>query len=135
MSVVDMTYFQPVDGSPTTAFEEGVRFTREIESDEQPYTRRKVATEEWQALDHGWVEKCGMMLVRNNEGRFYAVNPTPEQRAEADKRVIEISFNGVDVHLVVRPTEVIRFSPVDVRQIKLRCRHDTAKYELYLIPE
>jgi len=133
--VVENVYHQPADGFPTTAMGDTSRFHRELDSDEHPYERHKVAKGEWEPIDHGWVDRCGMLLVRNDEGHF-SVNPTAEQVAEVLSRVIEVSFcDSQTPSILVPPTETCRFYPTDVKQMRLRCREGTARYTLYLIPE
>ena len=134
LTVVENVYHQPAEGFPTTAMGDASRFHRELDSDEQPYERHKVAKDGWEPLDCGWVDRCGMLLVRNDEGHF-SVNPTAEQVAEVLRRVIEISFGDDEGRILVPPTETCRFYPVDVKQLQLRCREGTARYTLYLIPE
>ena len=131
--VIETIYHQPVSGFPTTALGDSTRFSRELESDEQPYERHKIAKHDWELLDHGWIDKCGMFLLRNDEG-FFSTNPTPEQREEVFKRVIEISFDNKTPSILIPPKETCRFYPTDLSQIWLRCQEGTAKYSLYLIP-
>lgn len=134
LTVVDSVYYQPTDGSPTTAMGDASRFSRELQSDEQPYERHKLAKDGWEPLDHGWIDRCGMLVLRNDEGHF-AVNPTPEQRAAVFERVIEVSFGDDKCRILVPPLETCRFYPDDVCCMQLRCRTGTARYTLYLVPE
>jgi len=131
--IVETLYHQPTGGFPTTALGDTTRFSRELESDEQPYERRKLAKGNWELLDHGWIDQCGMLLLRNDEG-YFSTNPTPEQREEIFKRVIEISFSDKIPSILIPPKETCRFYPANLSQIQLRCQEGVAKYTLYLIP-
>jgi hypothetical protein len=79
LTVVDIIYYQPVNDSPITVLGDATRFSRKLDSNEDPYERRKVATEDWKPLDFGWIDKGGMLVIRNNEGLFSS-NPTKEQK-------------------------------------------------------
>jgi hypothetical protein len=123
------------------AMRDTVRFSRDLSSDEQPYERRTVVGESWTAVDCGWIDRCGMLMLRNEEGHF-SVNPTPEQRAEVMRRVVEITFGtvlttGVPSRecLLIPPKETCRFYPSDVKSLHLRCRAGKAQITLYLLPE
>jgi hypothetical protein len=135
LTVVETVYHQAAEGFPSVALGDATRFSRELDSDEQPYERHRVAGEKWEPLDCGWIDAAGMLIIRNDEGHF-AVNPTPEQKAEVfNKRVIELSFDGQNSAVQVPPTETCRFYPTDIKQIYLRCREGKARYSIYLIPE
>lgn len=87
LTVVDNVYFVGRDG-PGDQFSS--RFDRELKSGEQVYHRvRQVAGPVWRPLDLGWCADCGvgMILVRNDEGKF-AVAPTEEEREEMSRRVL-----------------------------------------------
>lgn len=148
ITVVDMVYHQPADLPPTTMLGDAMRFSRELESDEQPYERRLLATEDWKPLDCGWISKVGMLLLRNDEG-FFSVRPTPEQRAEVALRVIEITFDyclnpsdsplcsSTDPYgrcILVPPGESCRFFPEDAKSLRVRCRSGRAQYTISLSP-
>jgi hypothetical protein len=141
LTVVGSIYHQPADGFPSTLLGDAVRFHHELQSDEQPYERHKIAKEQWEPLDCGWVEKTGMLLIRNDEGHF-AVNPTPEQQNEVGQRVIEVVFsssltlgNPSGECLLVPPGETYSFYPSDATQLRLRCREGVARYTICLVPE
>jgi hypothetical protein len=134
LTVVENLYHQPTEGFPAMAFGDASRFSRELQSDEQPYERHRVAKETWEPLDCGWIERCGMLMVRNDEGHF-SVNPTQEQRAKVARRVLVVSFGESEDAILLPPLETCRFYPADVKQMQIRCREGTARYTLYLIPE
>lgn len=134
LTVVDTVYHQPAGGSPVTVLGDACRFHRELISDEQVYERRRVIGQEWVQIDCGWVERCGMLVVRNLEGQF-SVLPTPEQREAVGRRVLELSFDGNTCHIQVPPQESCRFYPSDARLIYIRCREGSARYTVGLVPE
>ena len=137
LTVVETVYHQPAESPPVTMTGDAVRFSRELASDEQAYERRQSVGEAWESLNPGWIEKCGMLLLRNDEGQFMA-QPTDEQRQEVMARVIEVAFFIHDVSkaaILVPPGESCRFCPAEFKHVWLRCRQGKARYTLCLIPE
>lgn len=124
-----------------------LRWTRELESDEQPWGPRQfTVTEQWTPLDCGWLkpELCGMLVIENREGHFTQRIPTEEQRAEAMARVVEIGVTNAralehyDDHIIaileVRPKESQPLMPVDVSSLRIRCRKGEARCVLTVLP-
>jgi hypothetical protein len=134
LTVVETLYHQPAGGFPATMLGDASRFYRDLSSDEQAYERHRALKGDWEPLDCGWIDRCGMLLVRNDEGQF-TVNPTPDQRAEVSRKVIEMSFDGERTSILIPPTETCRFYPADIKQIKLRCHEGVARYTICLLPE
>jgi len=131
--VVETIYYQPVEANPITLLGDTSRYSRELLSSEQPYERHKVAKENWEKLDKGWINNCGLFILRNDEGKF-SYNPTPVQILEASGRIIEISFNDSTPSILVPPGETCRFYPFDDK-IWIRSQKITARYTLCLIQE
>ena len=141
LTVVETVYHQPAGGFPDTLLGDASRYHRELASDEQAYERHRVLKTAWEPLDCGWVEKCGMLLIRNDEGQFHTI-PTPEQRAEVMRRVIQVAFGDEDPSpcsktavILVPPGETCRFYPADAKLIRLRCIEGNARYTICLVPE
>lgn len=138
-SAVEMLYHQHRGEAPRSLLDdEGVRYDVVLSSDEQPYLRRKLATEKLEPLDLGWLRNnVGVLLLRNDEGSW-SVNPTDEERAEMAARVIELCVVDVrqvgEFRILVPPTESCRFRPEDAGTIHVRCAHGTARYTLCLVP-
>src|SRR6185312_8298003 len=87
LGLVCTVYHQQPGNEPISAES---RFSRWLESEEQPYLRKLVIGEEWTLLDCGWLEDVGMLLLRNEEGKFQ-VQPTEAERAEVMSRVVEVA--------------------------------------------
>ena len=131
ITVVETVYHQQFN-EPT--FTIPSRFSRWLETKEQPYQRRCVATEEWQPLECGWIDKPGMLIITNREGRFAQTLPTDEEKVEVDKKIIQLSYNQLKPEWLIPPGESMRGCPGFVKFLYIRCQSGTAQYELYLLP-
>jgi len=133
ITVIGTVYHQPY-GADAQAIE--YRFSRLLDTSEQLYERRLVATEEWKPIDCGWIDQSSLIVIKNIEGKFLQKNPTEEERKEAEAKVLEVSFADTlssDVWLI-RPGEAFSGSPSNVKRLCIRCRKGAAKYILYLLP-
>lgn len=132
LTVVDTVYYQSPD-MPATSAES--RFSRELDNtDQQPYVRRTKVTEEWAALDCGWLNECSMLLLVNEEGRGLQKIPTPEEKKEIAFKVLEIRFGSELVEWLIPPGESLRGYPVNPNQMFVRCRSGEAKLTIHLFP-
>lgn len=132
LTVVETVYHQTFGEQPVSVES---RFERELQSDEQMYQRRKIATEEWQPLDLGWVEEVGCVVAQNTEGQFLQLIPTPEQRAENAKKILEVAYlPAAGMVFYVPPGESLRLYPSHPKQLVIRCQAGTVKYTVNIIP-
>lgn len=143
VGVVETVYYQdPKEEHPTSVV---TRYTRWVDSPEQPYGPRKITlTESWAELDCMWVEAPSILLLSNEEGKRYVVRPTEEELKTISKRVVEIAqlaklpYQSNDVIVVpfaqVRPGESIRFQPLDLFKLRVRCVQGTAVCKLTAFP-
>lgn len=134
VTVVEHVYHQQIGGDPV-AIE--TSFSRLLESEEERYQRTLKTGEAWTKLDCGHVPEASVLTLKNLEGVFRSVNPTPEEEAEAAKRVIEVGLwigELIEPLDEVRPQEAIRRCPLDLSRLYVRCRCGTAKFRLMLIP-
>jgi len=128
LTVVETIYHHSAEDNPTQ-FE--CRFCRHLKAKEQPYSRKCKATEEWQALDTGWVERIGMIQVINEEGRRWDVNPTEEEKAAVAERVIKLrSGSGI---WDIPPGESFRGCPAAGSLPMVRCQEGVAKFTVNVI--
>lgn len=134
LTVLDTIYYQ-APGDDPVAFKGP--FARLLESEEQPCIRKLVVGEPWQAVEGLWLSAAGLLGVRNDEGTFTGVIPTPEQRQEVAARIVEVGV--VDVERVtrfafLRPGESCRFEPADMAALRLRCQRGQAKVTVAAFP-
>lgn len=132
LTVVEKVYHQPF-GKRAVLTQS--KFTRGLETKQQPYVRYMEATEEWQVLDTGWLgDDVGHLILQNNEEVSRQVNPTEEEREAVAKRVIELGYTESEIWLVP-PGESMRGQPNRPQYLRYRCRHGTAEFTLTLIPK
>lgn len=135
IGVVSLLYHQQPGVDPISI---DSRFSRWLESTEQPYLRKITIKEEWTPLDLGWIgDKVGMLLIKNEEGHFQ-IQPTEEQRQEVMARIVELAVESAAGIIVlwglVRPLESIQFEPSNAQYLRLRCRKGQAKITLAVMP-
>lgn len=136
IGVVSLLYHQQPGVEPTSI---DSRFSRWLESTEQPYLRKIVIKEEWSSLDLGWIgDKVGMLLVKNEEGHFQ-IQPTDEQRQEMMARIVDITLVYHNVIIpepfaFIPPLESAQFAPYAAQNLRLRCRQGQAKITLAVMP-
>lgn len=128
------------------------RFVYEQESDEQPCTRKARAGPEWRPLDAGWLKEAGAVILINEEGKFPHVNPTPEERAEAAAKVVELGClpplpPGAPAEhqsaagerpvafAEIAPGRSAQFAPADLARLRVRCRKGEARYTCAAYPK
>jgi len=132
ITVVETVYHSPFQQQPTSI---ATRFSRDLTTQAQPYERYLTATEKWDLLDYGWLEdNIGMLIIHNLEGEFTQTIPTPEEKEDAEKRILEIAFGPHTGQWIIPPRESMRGYPTSVSDLWIRCSYKTAKYRLNLLP-
>lgn len=127
----------------TPAFTVDVRFTRFLDSDEQPYQRRLTLTESWVPLDLGsWIdpEKVAVLIIKNEEGRHLTIPTEEEKKDMAERRVfIGRPFGNdpkgfIDIHWQIRPDECFQGEPYNAQGLYLRAARGKVRCTLTVIP-
>lgn len=127
--VVEQVTYQ--GGEPTLGFSQPP-YSRDVQSDEQPYQRVMTIGEEWQLLDFGWIkDNCGMLLVANKRPQR-STYPTPDEARAVEDAVIEFTVGGL-VFGYVPVGEDCRICPVG--QWQVRCRKGKAQIVVTAIPK
>ncbi len=142
LTVVSHVYHQPADSSPSDT---PVQYSQAIESEEEPWRRWFNAREEWQPLQCGWVEQASLLILCNDEGKWLQRNPTAEERAAVEAKVVELGIGddpGGPVIIEdtlpfaeVHPGRGCQFTPTAASRIYVRCRRGNARCVLTLIPK
>jgi len=127
ITVVEGVYHMGVD-VPTSGVDN--RFSRQVESDEQPYSRRYTIGDNWTNLDFGWIERPGMLVISNEEGKFLQRNPTDEEKKDIAGRIVEIA--GTPPWLIL-PGESFRGVPA-ATPVQVICRKGSAKIVVTVMP-
>ena len=141
---LDKVVFRSPTGGSIAPLDIG--FTRILETDDQPYQRRIEVDWGWHLVDLGWLDGgCSMIVVQNREGIFTQVQPTQEERDEAARKIVELSFWEIPAkespryksetsgRWLIYPTECFRGSPSS-SQLFLRCRHGKARCTITAFP-
>lgn len=130
MGVVCTVYHQQPGSEPVSV---DSRFSRWLDTDEQPYLRKLTLAEEWVPLDKGWLEVAGMLVIRNDEAKDQTRihNPVIEVAIVKDNE----GGNWIVPFAFVRPSESAQFEPVCLDNFRLRCLKGQAKCTLALIPK
>lgn len=139
ITVVDTVYHQSGNLPPTSA---NNRYGFQLETDELPYGRPpKVVGEKWVAVDLGWFGEggSGLISISNLGGEKTGKNPTPEEKAAEDDRVLEVSLAGGapgdSAVWLVRPGHHFRGWPSDPNALRVRCRKGTTRYSVMIYPK
>lgn len=139
ITTIAMVHHIPAAGTPTT---HEARFSRDCETEEQPYIRRGLrASSEWQRLDFGWLQDPGMVAIANEEGLWAAMTPTKERQEEVSMRIIEValvlSTEFISPTLrgwIVRPGESFHGSPAPGTSVCLRALDGEPMYSITAFP-
>lgn len=135
ITVIEQVYHQPEGKSPTLS---DSRYDRLLESKGQPYKRIELeVSEEWQPLipQGCWLDKPGMIFITNEEGRYFAVNPTQEELEAINRRVLLISERQTDLDSwMVHPRESFKGNHTNPLGLKVRCEKGQAKYNITVYP-
>ena len=84
------TYYHQRPGVDPTMTTGSVEFY--CDEPEQVYTREKVSKDVWEKVDMGWVERPGMMFIKNIEKSNLPMNPTFEQLRTHQDKTLELCF-------------------------------------------
>jgi hypothetical protein len=109
------------------------RFSRNVIGEEQRYVREMKIGREWTSLDCGWVEKAGMLVVKNNLVRFNVL-PTAEEKEALGDQILEISFSNRQAEILVYPGESMRIQPINLKDIAVRCGSGKTNITVVIIP-
>lgn len=113
-----------------------VGYSRSLLEKEEPYQRRFNAKPEWAPVDLGWFDpaKVGCIVIENLEGKSALVNPTEEERAEIDAKVLEVSYskNSSECDLIPPRAADIKW-PADATKLHIRCQSGTASCRISIL--
>lgn len=129
--------YQPLSASPVDISPRP--FSRNLVTDEQIWRREAIAGNDWARAPLGWLDDLPVaeIIITNEEGKFTQVQPSHEERAAAEARIIEVGIeaNGTGVIVpitLVRPHHSFHLEPLG--PIYLRCQTDRAKYTIIAVP-
>ncbi len=135
ITIVENVYYREPGEEPVMT---ELRHSRIIDGTGQAYERRLTATEDWQPLDCGWIKEASQLIIRNREGYFPVTNPTEEEQAEADSKIIEIAHGtpkNSDFSWLVYPKESMRGVPGNLNGLNVRSQSGSTRFTLVLYPK
>lgn len=134
ITIVGHLYFQEPGGSPTLLDH---AYQVNVDSDEQPFTRKFKVGQEWRKLDLGWNEDPSMIEI-SNEVPFLSQQPTEEERKEIKSRVLEMGVATDDdilLQWLIPVGDWLRFVPYAAGNLRIRCRCGEAIVILTVFPK
>lgn len=131
LTVVENVYHQAIsDGQGPTQFES--RYSRELDTKEQVYQRRTKVGEDWEPLDFGWIEKVGLLLIRNEEGKFTEI-PTDEENQRTQRKILEVAYCSEGSGWLIPVGESMRGIPTS-KLARIRSHSGVTRYTITVIP-
>ena len=118
LTIVEMVYFR-APGESAIGIES--RYSRELATDEQPCERRLKATENWQALDTGWLKKVGTIVITNREATI--------------GEILEVAYcDSPQDGWLILPGESMRALPKDVKRLMVRSHSKVIRFTAHFFP-
>lgn len=122
LTAVEMLYYRP-DGKDPIAYTS--KFTRSLKTIEQPCLRRQHTNALWTKVYTGWIVEAAMVWIMNHLPTYKTI-PSSQEKQEAAGCIIQVGMRDsqLDVTIpfaLVLPGESIRFSPVEVHDVYIRC--------------
>ena len=108
-----------------------------LQTNDEAYSGRKLEVADcWKAIDLGWLsDTAGYISIENSEGKHFTLQPSPEEREDIAKRIVEVSFrNPPQACVLVHPGMIQFCLPVAPSIVQLRCQHGKAKCRVTVFP-
>lgn len=132
ITVVESIYHQEFGYAASSV---QARYSRELESDSQPYgPRRMTAMEGWTLLDTGWIDEAGLIVIENLEGKIPSIIPSENDKEELAKKILCVSY-GQDPGWLILPGETMKAMPQDLEKLGIRSLFGNTKFNLYVCPK
>lgn len=140
LTVVEHIYHQS-PGDPSVPCEN--RYTKILESSEQPFRRTLEIGEEWTAIPYGWVphDGCSLLAIVNEVGKRPQVIPTDAEVEEMASRKIIVGIaspSSPTPHTIlfsIPYKESSRIpSPSSLKDYLVRSSKGKARYSVYIFP-
>lgn len=134
VTVVEYVCFHAYDGQP---IQQETKFFKKIASDEEPYKRKIRIGEDWEPLDCGWVKEAGVLVLANEEGKYLQANPTEDEQAALDAKIVEVSFlpdPPPNNCWEVPPGEAMRGFPGNLKSLYVHCQSGVARCIVFVVP-
>lgn len=107
-------------------------------TENEVWKRRVVVHEDWQPIDLGWFREypstAGILIIENLEGKATFKNPTPEEKAAAEAKVVEVSLGLRQNPLLVLPRWPQYLLVKDLATIEVRSPAGKARIRITILP-
>ena len=104
------------------------------QSEEEVYSRKIKVTEEWMAIDTGWVSEVGFILLKNTNKKYRLMPDEDEIESEKKKNIL-IRTGTADDGWVVNKGMFFFGYPSDVATTEIKCEFETTTVELNIFPK
>jgi hypothetical protein len=109
-------------------------FSKKLKTVEQPYARNLSVSDKPLALDTGWLDDPGYVLVRNVTKLGLSVIPSEEQQKEFDEKVVVVRNSDSEAGWSVQPGGFFMGEMEKESTVTLRCLSGTADVSLTIFP-
>lgn len=101
---------------------------------EEAFERNYTADTDWELIQSPFFDDIGVVVIRNLHGLELQRNPTPEERAEMNDHVIQVSYDK-EHWFVVRPFGGGWFAECShAQELFVRSPNGPCKFKLSLLP-
>lgn len=111
------------------------------ETQGEVYKRRITVRQEWKSLPLGWFAEddlpIGLIVIINQEGTVApSTVPTEEEKADVEKRVVEIAVDQDNISDLLLPPRLHFFGMFpEPQHVRLRCQHGEARCAVHIFPK
>lgn len=114
-----------------------LRFVKLLQTQEQPYTRKKISVgENWTPLDYGYLNglPISMILIRNEEGKNLQTIPTEQEKLDLSLKALELAVEGASEGFRVEVGAELPFVVRDFSLLRIRSLSGISRYSITVIP-
>lgn len=144
ITVVETVFFEDGQGGKPVSGES--RWSKLLDSDEQPFVRRMKVSEHWKPLEVGWLSACSMLCITNVRARR-AFTPTEEDKESEALKVVQLgvkaaveTFQPYNVGVAgtpfanIGPGESLRMPAINLSELVIRTLHGEATVLVTIFP-
>lgn len=135
LTIVEHIYFLPFNDQPTSQPDN--HFTKELETDEQPYIRKLVAEEDKPVnpLIGCWLTEVSLISIVNNETLQFQRNPSIEELQDVKSRKLLVCLDSDSNGWELCPGESLRGTPLSLDNLLVKSLHGSIKFTIYAYPK
>lgn len=104
------------------------------QSEEEVYSRKIKVTEEWTAIDTGWISEVGCILLKNTDKK-YKLLPDEDEIESEKKKIVRIRTGKTGAGWIVGKGMFFFGYPSDEETTEIKCEFETTTVELNIFPK